>query len=107
MQRFGMTIGIKPEMIEEYKKLHADVWPGVLEQLELHHVKNYSIFLHDNLLFGYMEYHGNDYEADMAAIGAAEITQQWWKVTEPCQQPLPGRKEGEWWTPMDPVFYMA
>ena len=27
MQRKGMVIGIKPDKIEEYKKLHANTWP--------------------------------------------------------------------------------
>ena len=33
MIRLGMTLGIKEEKIEEYKKLHANVWPEVLENL--------------------------------------------------------------------------
>jgi L-rhamnose mutarotase len=106
MQRYGMAIGIKPEKLEEYKHLHAAAWPGVLEQLRAHHVKNYSIFWHDNLLFGYLEYHGDDYAADMAAVGAAEITQQWWRETDPCQIPLTTAKEGEWWVNMQQVFHM-
>ena len=30
MKRYGMVINVKPEKIEEYKKLHAAVWPDVL-----------------------------------------------------------------------------
>ena len=33
MLRIGVTIGIKEDKIEEYKKLHAKVWPEVLENL--------------------------------------------------------------------------
>ena len=55
MQRMGMVIGIAPERIDEYKALHAAVWPQVLERLRQAHVRNYSIFLRqpENLLFGY------------------------------------------------------
>jgi L-rhamnose mutarotase len=65
VQRLGMVIGIRPEKIDEYKRLHAEVWPEVLERLKQTHIKNYSIFLcePENLLFGYMEYHGNDFNA--------------------------------------------
>ncbi|MEY9886838.1 L-rhamnose mutarotase [Catenulispora sp. MAP12-49] len=31
MQRFGMTIGVRPEGLAEYRALHADPWPGVIE----------------------------------------------------------------------------
>ncbi len=55
MIRLGMTLGIKEEKIEEYKKLHANVWPEVLENLTELNFKNYSIYLHKNTLFGYVE----------------------------------------------------
>ena len=28
MKRYGSVIGVKPEKLEEYKKLHAAVWPA-------------------------------------------------------------------------------
>ena len=52
MIRLGMTLGIKEEKIEEYKKLHANVWPEVLENLTELNFKNYSIYLHKKTLFG-------------------------------------------------------
>ena len=72
MQRMAMVIGIKPGRIEEYKALHAAVWPQVLERIAQSQVRNYSIFLREpeNLLFGYWEYHGQDFDADMRAIAA-------------------------------------
>lgn len=106
MKRYGMTIGLKPEKIVEYKKLHADVWPEVLKILREHHVGNYSIFLKDNVLFGYLEYHGDDYAVDMKKVAASAVTQRWWQLTEPCQQPLPTRVQGEWWALMEEVFHM-
>ncbi len=79
MQRLGMVIGIRPEKIDEYKRLHSAVWPEVLEQLKQTHIKNYSIFLREpeNLLFGYMEYHGNDFNADISKMADDPKTQEW------------------------------
>ena len=31
MQRMGSVLGVKPEAIAEYKRIHADVWPEVLD----------------------------------------------------------------------------
>ncbi len=45
MQRFGAVIGIKPEHIAEYKRIHAAVWPDVLKQIEASNIANYSIYL--------------------------------------------------------------
>jgi L-rhamnose mutarotase len=109
MQRIGMVIGVKPEKIEEYKRLHAAVWPEVLAMISACNIRNYSIFLKEpeNLLFSFFEYHGTDYEADMAKMAADPKTQEWWAVCMPCQSPLDTRKEGEWWASMPEVFFHA
>jgi L-rhamnose mutarotase len=108
MQRMGMVIGLKPDQIAEYKRLHADVWPGVLEMISACNIKNYSIFLREpeNLLFGYWEYHGTDFEADAARMAADPETQRWWDVCMPLQAPLETRDDGDWWATMDQVFFL-
>ena len=108
MQRMGMVIGLKAEDIEEYKVLHADVWPGVLEMISACNIKNYTIFLKEpeNLLFAYWEYHGTDFAADAAKMAADPETQRWWDVCMPMQVPLETRKEGEWWAMMEDVFHL-
>ncbi|WP_137155527.1 L-rhamnose mutarotase [Rhizobium sp. FKL33] len=107
MQRMGMVIGLNAEKIEEYKRLHAAVWPDVLKMISQCHIRNYSIFLKEpeNLLFSYFEYHGEDFDADMKVMAADPVTQDWWAVCMPCQKPLETRKEGEWWASMEEVFH--
>lgn len=107
-KRMGMCIGLNAEKIAEYKRLHADVWPGVLARISASNIRNYSIFLREpeNLLFAYWEYLGTDFGADMAAMAADPITQKWWEICIPCQRPLPTRVEGEWWASMEEVFHL-
>lgn len=107
MQRMGMVIGIKPDKIAEYKRLHAAVWPEVLAQIAGSHICNYSIFLREpeNLLFGYWEYHGSDIAADLARMAQDPKTREWWTLTDPCQAPLSSRQDGEQWSMMDEVFH--
>ena len=108
MQRMGMVIGLKADKIEEYKQLHAAVWPEILALISSCNIRNYSIYLREpeNLLFGTWEYHGTDFKADMARMASNMDNQKWWAVCMPCQQPLPTRKEGEWWAMMDEVFHL-
>ncbi len=108
MQRMGMVIGLQPGKVEEYKRLHEAVWPEILDLISRCNVKNYSIFLKEpeNMLFGYWEYHGTDFEADMAKMAADPKNQEWWSFCIPCQKPLETRKEGEWWAMMEHVFHM-
>jgi L-rhamnose mutarotase len=107
MKRMGMVVGIKPEKIDEYKRLHAKTWPAVLAAISKANIHNYTIFLREpeNLLFGYWEYHGDDFEADAVRIAADPQTQEWWTLTDPCQIPMASRKSGEQWSMMEQVFH--
>lgn len=110
MNRYGHIIGLNAEKLEEYKRLHAAVWPGVLQQIHQANIRNYSIFLRklpdgNYYLFSYFEYVGKDYDGDMAKIAADPTTQEWWALCKPCQNPLPDCAEGEWWSELEEVFH--
>ena len=105
MKRFGQIIKLKPERIEEYVELHASVWPDVTKAIEKSNIKNYSIYLKDEILFAYLEYVGNNFEADMEEMAANPIIQKWWDVCKPCMLPIETRQEGEWWANMEEVFH--
>lgn len=108
MQRMGMVIGIRPERIADYKRLHAEGSAAVNTLLASCGVRNYSIYLREgeNLLFGYWEYHGADWPADAARLGEEPAIRDWLALTGPCQKPLASAREGEWWVMMEEVFHM-
>ncbi len=106
MKRYGMVIKVRPEKLEEYKRLHAAPWPAVLDMIKQCHIRHYSIYHKDGYLFSYFEYTGDDFEADMAKMAADPVTQQWWEHCQPCQEPLDTRQEGEWWAEMEEVFHV-
>lgn len=110
MKRIGSVICLREEKLEEYKRLHAAVWPDVLTMIRQSHIQNYSIYLRRlddgrHYLFSYFEYTGRNFAADMAKIAADPVTQQWWAVCKPCQQPLASRGPDEWWADMEEVFH--
>lgn len=105
IKRYGMVIGVRPEKLEEYKRLHVAVWPGVLKTIAACHIRNYSIFFRDNMLFAYLEYTGSDFGADMARMAADPVTQEWWKLCDPCQIPVPSAGGGEKWAMLEEVFH--
>jgi len=108
MKRYGAVIGLRPEQMAEYKRLHAAVWPEVLAQIKASNIRNYSIYLREpeNLMFSYFEYVGTDFAADMAEMAKDPKTQEWWSVCEPMQKPLDSRKKGEWWASTEEVFHV-
>ena len=105
MKRFGFVILLEPDHIERYKEYHRDVWPEVLAGIRRSNIRNYSIFLKDDYLFGYYEYHGSDHDTDVANIAADPKTKEWWSIMMPMQRPLDTRRTGEWWAEMEEVFH--
>ena len=104
-KRYGSVIELRPELEEEYKKIHADAWPSVLAQIQKSKIQNYSIFLKDGRLYSYFEYYGDDFKADMAEMAKDPETQRWWKLTDKMQKKVPTAAEKDWWAPTEEVFH--
>ena len=105
MRRFGQVIGVRPDRIEEYERLHAAPWPGVLAAIHAANIRNYSIFRHRDTLFAYFEYVGEDFAADMAVMAADPIIREWWSRTDAMQDPYPDRAAGDWWLTIPEIFH--
>ena len=108
VERMGWVIGLKPEKIADYRALHADVWPEILAKITECNMRNYSIFLREpeNLLFAYWEYVGEDFNADMERMKEHPKTQDWWALTDPCQDPLATREPDEQWARLEEIFHL-
>lgn len=107
VKRVGMVIGIKPDKVSAYEALHASSNPGVRDLLNKYHMHNFSIFIHQlddgrYYLFGYYQYTGLDYEADMKKLAAEPRNQQWLSTTDPMQVPLSGQHS---WATMQEVYH--
>jgi L-rhamnose mutarotase len=106
VRRVASVIRLRPEKAVEYRTLHEHVWPGVLATLRENGITNYSIFLRDGTLFSYFEFRGDDYGEATARIASNETTKEWWKLTDPCQQPLDSALDLEWWAPAEELFHL-
>lgn len=106
MKRFGEIVGIKPDKIKEYKRLHADSNPGVRDLLSKYHLQNFSIYLQEIdgkwYEFKYCEYTGKDFKGDMDKLSKEPRIIEWLKKCDPMQIPLKGHKS---WAPMEQVYF--
>jgi len=105
INRIGRVIGIKPDQIEAYKRLHAG--PGVRDLLRQAHIHNFSIFLRqleDGRFyeFAFYEYTGDDYEADQAWLAAQPANKEWLALCDPMQMPLSGETG---WAFMEEIYH--
>ncbi|TID15283.1 rhamnose mutarotase [Venturia nashicola] len=108
--RIAQIIKLKPEHADEYIKIHANVWPGVLKRIADSNIHDYSIFYdkQTSILFATFKYTGDDFDGDMKKSAEDEKTQKWWKVTDFMQESFnEGARssvEGGWWRVLDEVF---
>jgi L-rhamnose mutarotase len=107
VKRVGMVIKIDSTRITEYLALHADSNPGVRDLLVKYHLRNFSIFMTqlddgNYYEFGYYEYTGNNFEADMANLDAEPRNKDWLKICDPMQIPLKGETS---WKKMKQVYF--
>ena len=107
IKRVGRVIEIKEDRLEEYKSLHAGCNPGVRDLLSAVNIQNFSIYVTQfpdgkYYLFSYYEYTGEDYQADMAKLGAEPRIKKWLEMCDAMQISL--QKESGWKV-MDPVYY--
>lgn len=107
MRRFGQTVHLRPEVTEEYKKLHVKIWKEIEDAIRESGIRNYSIYLKDGVMFAYFEYIGPDdeFDARMEKLANAPRMQEWWGITKAMQIPLDTRAPGEWWADMEEVFH--
>ena len=110
MQRHGDVIQLDPARVDEYVRLHREVWPEIQAMISACNIRNYSIFMRrlpdgHHYLFSYWEYCGENFPADMAKMTADPATQKWWDICKPCHIPFADRQEGEWWASMAEVYH--
>ena len=67
---------VQPELLGEYRRRHAAVWPEMLAALKDAGWKNYSLFLDaDGLLIGYLEC--DDFDAVRARMALTDVNARW------------------------------
>jgi len=104
--RLAQVIRLRPEAIDEYERIHRDIPAAVLARLRASHMTNYSIYRYGTLLIAYLEYAGDDLEADRAAIAADPATLAWWRITDPLQEPVAEAAPDGWWHDIPEVFHL-
>jgi len=81
--RIGFRLQVRPELLDEYRAHHAEVWPELREALRRSGWHAYSLFLDDDgTLFGYFETGGTLEEA-VAAMQREPVNTRWQELMAP------------------------
>lgn len=107
MKTFAQALDLKddPALIREYVDHHRHVWPEVTAALRKIGISRMQIFLLGTRLF--MVYEAPDRfdpARDYQSYAADPRCRAWDELMRRFQQPAPGAKPTDWWTPMDCIF---
>ena len=106
MKRIGFILKVKPELIEEYKEHHQNVWPEMQAALRATGWYNYSLFIRDDgLLFGYFET-PESLEAAVAAMEKTEVNTRWQAMMSPYFEIPPGARPDQMFVELAQVFHL-
>jgi L-rhamnose mutarotase len=76
VKRICFVLNIHPEVVDEYRVRHREVWPEMRDALSRTGWSNYSLFLKpDGMLIGYLE--TEDFQRAKAAMKEMPVNARW------------------------------
>ena len=106
MERIGFLLKVREEKIAEYKKIHAQVWPEMLEALKRTGWHNYSLFMRDDgMLFGYFETPEN-LQTALDGMNDEEVNTKWQEMMAPYFESVSGGRADEILIELEEVFHL-
>jgi L-rhamnose mutarotase len=101
--RVCFTLQVNPDMLDEYRRRHAAVWPEMLAALQDTGWRDYSLYLRDDgLLVGVLE--TEDFDAIRAAMEARDVNARWQAEMAPFFADLRGRRPDEGMQVLQEIF---
>lgn len=105
MKRIGMTWRVNPASWEEYKQIHLNPWPELLEAIQAVGIHNYSIYAFGTRVFAYMEIDGDDVYEAFNTLAQTDIKKKWDAEVTAWVAPEAEDGAGIQFMELEPIFY--
>lgn len=102
MKQIGMTWQVDPDKWEEYKDIHLNPWPDLIEALQAAGIHNYNIFAFGTRVFAYLEVDNDD---SLAEVQKAEVMSRWNEKVLPWVLPEAEEGSGVQFMELERIFY--
>lgn len=104
---FALDLVDDPQLIDEYKAYHQNVWPEIKKSITDAGIIHMEIYLLGNRLFMLMETDASfSFEKKAVMDAANPKVQEWETLMWKYQQALPQAKPGEKWLLTEQIFHL-
>lgn len=110
MKRYILTLDLRqdPTLIAAYDKWHRNVWSDIKQSIIDSGILHMEIYRFADRLCLLIETTDDfTFEKKAAADAANARVQEWERLMENYQKPIPGSKPGEKWVLMDKIFELS
>ena len=105
MRRIAFQLKVREGMIDDYKLVHEEVWPEMLDALSKHGWHNYSLFMRaDGTLFGYFETPSSFKDA-LDGMATEDVNERWQTAMQPYFEGVGAHAE-EMMLELEEVFHL-
>jgi len=107
MKRYCQILKLKedPELIQEYVKVHQEVWPEIKHGIREVGILNMEIYIHENTLFMIVETVDDfDWIKDNRRLSTLPRQAEWEAYVSRFQQTTSTATSSEKWTLMKQIF---
>ena len=103
MTSHAFRMQLKPGAVEEYRRRHDEIWPGLSAAISAAGVYDYSIFLDEQTLslFAVLKLRPDHRREELPL---QPVMQRWWDYMAPLMEVEPGNRPKEW--PLTPLFHL-
>jgi L-rhamnose mutarotase len=103
MSRVAFKMKLYPDSVDEYKRRHLEIWPGLVELLKHAGISDYSIFIDEesSCLFAVLK---ADDESSLDQLPHNPLMQQWWQYMSDIMETHSDNSPLS--TPLKEVFYL-
>lgn len=110
VKRLACLSEVKPDSVDQCRKLYGNPDPRVRAALKAAHVRNHTVYLKKiedkTCLYSYLEYGGRDFAADMACLEAKPAVKAWRSACAACMIPVPKVSNAvNPWVEVEEVFF--
>lgn len=106
MRRIGFILKVKAHLIEDYKRIHEQVWPEMLTALRESGWHNYSLFMkQDGTLFGYFET-PDSLQTAVEKMSQKEVNARWQTMMSPYFEFPEGAHADQMLIELEEVFHI-